>query len=74
MRNTSTHYFAQSQLGHNPPEIVGHSQDEETKEIYYKFLERKKAVKLIADERKLDPERKYRVVKVTTISEAGSWS
>jgi hypothetical protein len=74
MKNTSTHYFVQSQLGDNPTEIVGHSQDKKTKEIYYKFLERKKAVKLIEDERKLDPKRKYRVVKVTTISEAGSWS
>ena len=53
MKHSLTHYFLQSKLGDAPPEIVGHSQDDETKEIYHKFLDRKKAVKLMEDEKKV---------------------
>ncbi len=74
MKHSLTHYFLQSILGDALPQIVGHSQDEETKEIYYKFLDRKKAVKLMEDEKKVSPEYKYRIVKCTVTYENGSWS
>ena len=74
MKHTNTHYFLQSKLGDAEPQIVGHSQDEETDEVYYKFLERKKALKLMEDEKKISPEYKYRIVKCTETYEEGSWS
>jgi hypothetical protein len=73
MKHTLTHYYVQSQLNDETPQVVGHSQDEETKEIYYKFLDRKKANKLIEDERKVSPEYKYRVVKESTTYDTGKW-
>jgi hypothetical protein len=74
MKHSFTHYFLQSKLGNEPPQIVGHSQDVETKEIYHKFLDRKKAVKLMEDEKKVSPEYKYRIVKCTEIFDEGTWS
>jgi hypothetical protein len=73
MKHSFTHYFLQSKLGDAQPQIVGHSQDEETKEIYHKFLDRKQAVKLMADEKKVSPEYMYRIVKETTSYEEGAW-
>jgi hypothetical protein len=52
MKHSFTHYFLQSKLGDAPPQIVGHSQDEETKEIYHKFLDRKKLSNLWKMKRK----------------------
>lgn len=74
MKHSFTHYFLQSKLGDAPPQIVGHSEDEETKEIYYKFLDRKKAVKLMEDEKKVSPRYKYRIVKCTETYDEASWS
>lgn len=74
MKHSFTLYFLQSKLGDVQPQIVGHSQDEETKEIYHKFLDRKKAVKLMEAEKKVSPEYKYRIVKETTTYDEGSWS
>ncbi len=74
MKHSFTHYFLQSKLGDAQPQIVGHSEDEETKEIYHKFLDRKKAVKLMVDEKKVSPEYKYRIVKCTETYDEGSWS
>jgi hypothetical protein len=74
MKHSFTHYFLQSKLGDAPPQIVGHSQDEETNEIYHKFLDRKKAVKLMKDEKKVSPEYKYRIIKCTETYNEGSWS
>ena len=73
MKHSFTHYFVQSLLGGSRPQIVGHSQDDETGEIYHKFLDRKKALKLIEDEKKVSPEYKYRVVKETTTYDEGEW-
>lgn len=73
-KHSFTHYFLQSKLGDAQPQIVGHSQDEETGEIYHKFLDRKKAVKLMEDEKKVSPEYKYRIVKCTETYEEGAWS
>lgn len=74
MKHSFTHYFVQSKLGDGQPQIVGHSQDEETNEVYYKFLDRKKAVKLMDAEKTVSPEYKYRIVKETTIYEESSWA
>jgi hypothetical protein len=74
MKHSFTHYLLQSKLGDAPPQIVGHSQDEETNEIYHKFLDRKKAVKLMKDEKKVSPEYKYRIIKCTETYNEGSWS
>jgi hypothetical protein len=73
MKKSFTHYFLQSKLGEALPQTVGHSEDEKTKEIYYKFLDRKKALKLMEDEKKINPEYKFRVVKCTESYEHGSW-
>jgi len=74
MKHTHTHYFLQSKLKDGQPEIVGHSKDEETGEIYYKFLDRKKAVKLMEAEKKVSPEYEYRIVKCTETYDEGVWS
>ena len=73
-KKSFTHYFLQSKLGDAPPQIVGHSEDEETKEIYYKFFDRKKAVKLMEDEKKVSLEYKYRIVKCTETYDESVWS
>lgn len=74
MKHSFTHYYLQSKLGDGLPKIVGHSQDKKTKEIYHKFLDRKKAVKLMEDEKKVSPEYKYRIMKCTETYEDGAWS
>lgn len=74
MKHTYTHYYLQSKKGDEQPKIVGHSKDEETGEVYYKFLDRKKAVKLMEDEKKVSPEYQYRIVKETTSYDEGAWS
>lgn len=74
MKHSFTHYFLQSKLNDERPQIVGHSKDEETGEIYHKFLDRKKALKLMEDERKVSPEYKYRIVKETTTYDESAWS
>lgn len=74
MKHSHTHYFVQSKLGDKQPQIVGHSQDKKTKKVYFKFMDRKKANKLIEDERKVSPEYKYRLVKETTTYDEGPWN
>ena len=66
MKHSFTYYFLQSKKGYEQPQIVGHSQDKKTKEIFYKFFDRKKAAKLMEDEKKVSPQYKYMIVKVTT--------
>lgn len=73
MKHSFTHYFVQSKLGDAEPQIIAHSQDEETLEVYYKFLDRKKAVKLIENERKVSPEYKYRIVKCIETFQESTW-
>jgi hypothetical protein len=69
MKHSSTVYWIESIDKKGKESVVGHSQDDKTKEVYYKFLDRKKALKLIDDERKVSPEYRYRLVKQTTITE-----
>lgn len=73
-KHSSIYYFIQSKLGDNPPQIIGHSEDEETREIYYKFMDKKKALKLIEEERKVSPQYKYRLVKCTTTYQEDNWN
>lgn len=74
MKHSFTYYFVQSKLGDAQPKIVGHSQDNETKEIYYKFLDRKKAIKLMEDKKKVSPKYTYRIVKYTETFNEDAWS
>ncbi len=73
MKRSFTNYFLQSKKGDERPQIVGHSKDK-TGEIYHKFLDRKNAVKLMEDEKKVSPEYKYRIIKETTTYDEGAWS
>jgi hypothetical protein len=75
MKHSFTHYYVQSKkvAGDEQPQIVGHSKDDETGEIYYKFLDIKKANKLLADEKLVSPEYKYRVIKEVTTYEETAW-
>jgi len=69
MKHSSTFYFVQAKLGDKFPEIIGHSKDEETGEVYYKFLDKKKAKQLLENEKKVSPEYQYRIVKETITHE-----
>ena len=73
MTHSTTFYFVQSKLGDNRPETVGHSKDKKTGEIYYKFMDRKKAHKLMKDEKLVSPEYNYRLVKETITYNEGAW-
>ena len=74
MKHTFTHYFLQSELAGAKPQIVGHSKNEQTGEIYYKFLDRKKVVKLMEDEKNVSPEYRYRIVKCSETYDYGYWN
>lgn len=67
-----TYYFLQSRLN-DKISNVGHSQDKKTKEIYYKFIDKKKCRKLMEEEMKVSPEYEYRIMKVIERIEVGSW-
>lgn len=73
MTHTSTYYYIQSMIDGKEPEIIGHSKNKETGEVYYKMLSRKQALNLMKDERKVSPEYKYRVVKETQSFSEGEW-
>ncbi len=72
-KRSFTHYYIQSKEGIEAPSIVGHSSDEETGEVYYKFLDRAKAKKLLSDEKKSIPTKQYRLVKLTQTYETTDW-
>ena len=73
MKHSTTYYFIQSVIEGNAPEIVGHGKDEETGEIFYKFLDKKKAKDLIVAEKKISPQYKYRLVKEVSNFDFGEW-
>lgn len=73
-KHSFIHYFVQVQKEGEFPMTVFHSQDEETKEFYHKFLDRKKANALLKAEKKASPDEKFRVVKCTETYDAESWS
>ena len=72
-KQSFTHYYVQAQKEGEAPEIVYHTYDEEEKEYYHKFLERKKAKALAEAEKKITPEVKFRVVKCTETYDAEPW-
>ncbi len=73
MKHSFTHFYVESVKGGEQPKIVAHSKDKKTQELYYKFLSKQSAQKLISDEKKLEPALKYRIVKETTTYEQGMW-
>lgn len=72
-KKSFAHYYVQAKKEGNAPEIVYHSQDEETKEYYHKFLDKKKANDLAKAEKECTPEILFRVVKCTETYDAGNW-
>ncbi len=66
IRNKSNRFWVESKDNSGTERIVAHGQDEETGEMYYQFLSRTQANKLIKDEKKIKPEYKYRVVREVT--------
>lgn len=67
------YYYVQSKSENNDVAIIGHSQDDKTGEVYYKFVSKSQAHKLAQDERKIKPDSKYRIVKVIERIEIGPW-
>jgi len=67
-----TYYFLQSRLNGKIAN-VGHSKNDETGEIYFKFIDKKKCRKLMQDEMKISPEYDYRIMKVIERIEIGAW-
>lgn len=63
MRIKSNKFWVESKDKNGKEQIVGHGKDEETGEIYYQFLSRTHANKLMRDEKKISPQYKYRVVR-----------
>lgn len=72
-KKSFVHYYVQALKEGSAPEIVCHSQDDETKEYYHKFLDKKKANDLAKAEKEITPEIKFRVVKCTETYDAGDW-
>ncbi len=72
MKHSHTHYYVRANDNGNNF-IVAHGEDEETKEKFYKFLDKKKAQKLIDDEKEITPHVKYAIVKETVIIEEGKY-
>jgi len=72
-KQSFTHYYVQVQKEGENPQIVYHTYDEEEKEYYHKFLDRKKAKALAEAEKKITPNEKFRVVKCTEIYDTEPW-
>ena len=72
-KQSFTHYYVQAQNEGEQPEIVHHTYDEEEKEYYYKFLDKKKAKALAEAEKKITPDVKFRVVKCVETYEPDAW-
>jgi len=63
MRLKSTTFWVESKDEKGKEQIVGHSQDQKTGEIYFLHLTKASANKLLKAEKKISPEYKYRVVR-----------
>lgn len=68
-----TYYCVQSKDKKDNIETIGHSQDEETKEVYCKFIDKSKAYEFLEDEKQSSPKLKYRIVKIIERIEVGPW-
>ena len=74
MKYSFTYYFVQLKIEKEDPIIICHSKDEETGGLYHKFLNKKEAVKLKKNEKKLSPEKQYRIVKCVENFHFDEWS
>ena len=72
-KQSFTYYYVQAQKEGEAPEIVYHTHDKKAKEYYHKFIDRKKAKALAEAEKKITPEVKFRVVKLTETYDADAW-
>ena len=72
-KQSIVHYYVQAKKKDEAPEIVYHTHDKETNEYFYKFLNKKQAKKLAEDEKKISPDVKFRVVKLTEVYDVDSW-
>lgn len=72
-KHSFTHYYVQVQREGENPQIVYHTYDEEEKEYYHKFIDRKKAKALAEAKKKLTPNEKFRVVKCTETYDTEPW-
>lgn len=72
-KQSFTHYYVQAQKEGEQPETVHHTYDEEEKEHYYKFFDKKKAKALAEAEKKTTPDVNFRVVKCVETYEADTW-
>lgn len=59
----SNTFWVESKDKNGKVQIVGHSQNKKTGEIYHLFPSRASANKLLKDEQRVSPEYKYRVVR-----------
>jgi hypothetical protein len=73
-KKSFTHYYVQAQEEGGLPEIVLHTYDKKTKKHFHKFLNRKKAQKLLEAEKVATPNVQFRVVKCTETYDIGTWS
>lgn len=73
MKHSTTYHFVQRVIEGNAPEIVGHGEDKKTGEVFYKFLDKKRAKILMEAEKKVSPEYKYRLVKEVNNFDLGQW-
>lgn len=63
MRIKSNVFWVESKDSKDNIQTICHGKDEETGEMYYKFLSRVQANKFLKDEQKAKPKYKYRVVR-----------
>lgn len=67
------HFYVQCQKDDGNLITIYHTYDEEEKEYYYKFLDKKKAIALANSEKEASPNEKFRVVKCTETYELYDW-
>lgn len=72
-KRSFTYYYLQCKEEGKHPVIISHTYDKKTKEHFYKFVDRKKAQKLLDEEKKVNPELKFRIVKLVENYESGEW-
>ena len=73
MKKSFTHYYVQALEEGKAPQLVIHSEDKETGEQYYKFMDRVKALALAKAEKAITPDVKFRVMKCTETYQDSEW-
>jgi hypothetical protein len=72
-KRSFTHYYVQVLIEGSAPQPVYHTYDEEKDEYYFLFLDRNKAQALAEEEKRINPEHKFRVVKYTETYDPKPW-